>query len=261
MRVLPAFPLFGQPGLTSTDMNPDVNIGCSGWFYWHWKGVFYPDHLTTAQWFRHYTENFKTVELNAPFYKWPRPATVRGWVRNAGPDFRYTVKVNQEITHERRMVRTKRLLKSFYEIGSILGPQLGCFLFQFPPSYKFTAARLKSIVSQLDPKWRNVVEFRHKSWWRKTVFRAFAQHRIIFCTVSAPRLPETIPPEGDIIYLRMHGRTRWYRHDYTTDELTQWAQRLASAGAKEIWVYFNNDREGFALKNASELSGLLQDRV
>ena len=58
------------------------------------------------------------------------------------------MKVNQRNTHEKRMVRTKHLVKSYYEIVS----------------------RLKSIVAQLDPAQRNVVEFRHRSWWRDKVY-------------------------------------------------------------------------------------------
>lgn len=244
----------------------EIHVGCSGWFYWHWRGLFYPQDGSTRDWFKHYASVFDTVELNAPFYKWPRPATVKGWRRGAGPDFQFTVKVNGAITHERRMVRTQRLVTKFYEIGSELGPQMGCFLFQFPPSYKYTPARLKSIVGQLDPAWRNVVEFRHKSWWRASVYRALTHHGTTFCAVSAPRLPEELPGAGkgqrqrpERVYVRFHGRSRWYRHDYTTEELTAWARRIVLSGAREAWIYFNNDREGFALRNALELRDLLRD--
>ncbi|MEO6246828.1 MAG: DUF72 domain-containing protein [Opitutaceae bacterium] len=239
----------------------EIHLGCSGWFYWHWRGLLYPVDAPTKSWFPHYTGTFDTVELNAPFYRWPRPATVRRWVREAPATFHYSVKVNQEITHERKMVRTKRLIQDFYEIGPLLGSQLGCFLFQFPPSYKYTAARLKCIVAQLDPRWRNVVEFRHRSWWRQAVDRAFAKRGITFCAVSSPRLAETLPPRAERLYVRFHGRSRWYRHDYTTEELTVWAQRIANSGAKEAWLYFNNDREGYALKNALELRALLAERL
>ncbi|MGI8966990.1 MAG: DUF72 domain-containing protein, partial [Limisphaerales bacterium] len=177
-----------------------VHIGCSGWFYWHWKKIFYPENIPTHHWFKHYTSVFKTVELNAPFYRWPKPATVKAWRRNAPADFRYSVKVNQIITHEKRLVRTKKFVREFCSIADVLGDQMGCFLFQFPPSYKFTPARLKSIVAQIGqqkcgPKQRavcsyhSVVEFRHKSWWRRSVYRAFTKVGIIFCSISSPRLP------------------------------------------------------------------------
>lgn len=237
-----------------------VQVGCSGWFYWHWRGIFYPDTKRTDTWFKHYVENFDTVELNAPFYSWPKDTTVKTWKRNAPEHFRYSVKVNSLITHEKRLRRTKRLIEKFYQIENILGPKLGCFLFQFPPSYKYTPSRLRSIITQLDPRYRNAVEFRHKSWWRNSVYRALTKRDLIFCSVSGPRLPDDLIKTADAVYLRFHGRTRWYRHDYTTEELAEWANRIRGSGAREAWIYFNNDREGFAIKNARELIRQLQER-
>jgi uncharacterized protein YecE (DUF72 family) len=236
-----------------------LHIGCSGWFYSHWRGIFYPRHEpTTKNWFAYYANVFGTVELNAPFYRWPTPATVRRWKREAPPHFVYSVKVNQRITHEKRMVRTKPLVQSYYEIASVLGEKMGCFLFQFPPSYHFSAARLKSIVTQLDPTQRNVVEFRHRSWWRASVYRALTARGIAFCAVSAPRLPDTLPSKQRLLYVRLSGKTRWYRHDYSADELRTWLDRILASGAEEAWVYFNNDREGFAIKNALMLRRMVR---
>ena len=236
-----------------------IHVGCSGWFYSHWRGIFYPkQEPKTDRWFAYYANVFDTVELNAPFYHWPKPATVRRWKRDAPPRFVYSVKVNQKITHERRMVRTKTLVQDYYKIAATLGDQMGCFLFQFPPSHKYTASRLKSIVTQLDPAHRNVVEFRHKSWWRPSVYRALVARGITFCAVSAPRLPENFPPGQKVLYFRLSGKTQWYRHDYSPGELATWAKRLTDSGAQEAWVYFNNDREGHAIKNALMLRRLLR---
>lgn len=236
-----------------------IHLGCSGWFYSHWRGIFYPSQeVTTARWFAYYANVFQTVELNASFYRWPKPATVRRWKKAAPPGFVYSVKVNQSITHERRMVRTKKEVQSFYRLVDGLGDQLGCLLFQFPPSYRYTAARLKTIVGQLDPRYRNVIEFRHKSWWRDSVYTTIARHRVIFCAVSGPRLPDAIPAGGDTLYVRFHGTTRWYRHDYAPAELEAWARRIAASGAREVWIYFNNDHHGFAVKNALQLRRILR---
>lgn len=234
-----------------------IHVGCSGWFYWHWRGIFYPDTKRTDTWFKHYVAKFDTVELNAPFYSWPKDSTVRAWRRNAPDHFRYSVKVNRLITHEKRLRHTKSLVKKFCQIKTILGDKLGCFLFQFPPSYKYTPSRLNSIVSQLEPALNNVVEFRHKSWWRKTVYRAFENRGVIFCSVSSPRLPDDLIQTSRILYVRFHGTSRWYRHDYSREELGVWADKIRRSGAREAWIYFNNDREGFAIKNARELRRLL----
>jgi uncharacterized protein YecE (DUF72 family) len=152
------------------------------------------------------------------------------------------------------------LVEEFCAFEKILGPQLGCFLFQFPPSYRYTPSRLASIVRQLDPQYRNAVEFRHQSWWRDSVYRRFRERGLIFCTVSAPRLPDELIRTSDVIYARLHGRSRWYRHDYTRGELSDWAHKIERSGAGEAWIYFDNDREGFAIRNAQELTRQLRAR-
>jgi uncharacterized protein YecE (DUF72 family) len=151
------------------------------------------------------------------------------------------------------------LVEEFYRFAEILGPKLGCFLFQFPPSYRYTPSRLQSIVRQLDPQYRNAVEFRHKSWWRESVYRHFRDAGLTFCTVGAPRIPEDFVVTSDVIYVRLHGRSRWYRHDYTDAELAEYAAKIRNSGAREAWVYFDNDRDAFAIKNAHELIRQLRE--
>jgi uncharacterized protein YecE (DUF72 family) len=232
---------------------PALNVGCSGWFYWHWRETFYPRDLPTKAWFPHYADRFKTVELNAPFYSWPTVGTVQSWNRQAGRRrFVYTVKVSELITHVKRFVGTKRLVQDFGHIADLLGPRMGCFLFQLPPSFRFTPARLKAILSQLDANRRNVIEFRHKSWWQEPVFEAFREAGAIFCSCSGPRLPDQLVKTADDVYIRFHGTSQWYRHDYTGDELQVWADRIRDCGAKRVWAYFNNDRDGNAVRNAKE---------
>jgi len=231
---------------------PRLNVGCSGWFYWHWRGIFYPQDLPTNKWFPHYSEHFKTVELNAPFYSWPTVATVQSWRRQATQkNFVYTIKVCELITHIKRFQGTKRLIADFYFIADLLGPLMGCFLFQLPPSFHYTPARLKAILLQLDHDRRNVIEFRHASWWNETVFSAFRKTGTIFCSVSSPKLPDQLIKTADELYIRFHGLSQWYRHDYSQTELAVWTERIRKSGAARVWAYFNNDREGHAITNAT----------
>jgi uncharacterized protein YecE (DUF72 family) len=252
----------GQPAgkLPGTRKAPQVHVGCSGWFYWHWRDRFYPAGLAGNRWFEHYASQFDTVELNAPFYSWPTVATVQTWLKQAGRRrFVYTVKASELITHVKRFVGTKTLVRDFGHIADLLGPRrMGCFLFQLPPSYHYSPARLRSIVGQLDPARRNVVEFRHRSWWNERVYAAFREAGIAFCSCSGPRLPDELVRTADDVYVRFHGTTRWYRHDYTSAELTVWAKRIKASGAKRVWAYFNNDRDCYAIKNARELLRLLR---
>ncbi|PZM14929.1 hypothetical protein CPY51_09040 [Rhizobium tubonense] len=235
----------------------DFYIGCSGWFYWHWKGKFYPEAIPTNQWFSIYQAEFETVELNAPFYSWPTIAAVRTWLRQAESSFVYTVKVCELITHVMRFEGTETLVRDFGFIADLLGSRMGCFLYQLPPSVHFEEAMLQRILGQIDPRHRNVVEFRHKSWWRDDVYAAFRAAGAIFCSCSGPRLPDDLIRTADEIYIRFHGTERWYHHDYSKEELEIWAERIQKCGAKTAWVYFNNDREGHAIKNAKMLADLL----
>jgi len=124
------------------DNVPAHDIGCSGWFYWHWRGSFYP--------------------ADAPFYSWPTIATVESWLRQCDAmPLVYTVKANELITHTRRFEGTEGLVRDFGLIADLLGSHMGCLLFQLPPSFHYTAGRLHTIVGQLDARRRNVVEFRH----------------------------------------------------------------------------------------------------
>jgi uncharacterized protein YecE (DUF72 family) len=241
--------------LQNTDSDlPRINVGCSGWFYWHWRGGFYATDLPTSSWFTHYADHFKTVELNAPFYSWPTPATVRGWVRQVGRrKFVYTVKASELITHVKRFTGTKTLIRDFGHIADLLGPRMGCFLFQLPPSFHYSRSRLERIVTQLDPARRNVVEFRHRGWWNDRVFAAFRANNIIFCSCSGPRLPDELVKTANEIYIRFHGVKQWYRHNYSAAELETWAERIRKSTARRVWAYFNNDREGYAIKNARSL--------
>ena len=231
-----------------------LNVGCSGWFYWHWRDIFYPADSPTKNWFAHYAASFRTVELNAPFYGWPTKATVQSWIRQVNQsNFIYTVKVSELITHLKRFTGTKTLIRDFGHIADLLGPRMGCFLFQLPPSFQYSPARLKQIVTQLDPRRRNVVEFRHSSWWNEKVYDYFRDSGIIFCSCSGPRLPDELIKTADEVYIRFHGIKQWYRHDYSTAELQIWADRIAASGPKAVWAYFNNDRNGFAIQNARSL--------
>ena len=132
-------------------------------------------------------------------------------------------------------------------------------LYQLPPSFRYTLPQLRNIVGQMDRARRNVVEFRHESWWNEDAYAAFREAGIIFCSCSGPRLPNNLIKTADEIYIRFHGVAQWYRHDYSRVELEEWAEKIRASGAKRVWAYFNNDRDGYAISNARMLRKMLQD--
>ncbi len=70
------------------------------------------------------------------------------------------------------------------------------------------------------------------------------------------------PEFPPLIFAQMDPRRRnvvdgvrlWYRDDYTEAELAIWADRIGTSGTSGTWAYFNNDRDGHAIKNAQGLA-------
>ncbi len=238
---------------------PLLNIGCSGWFYWDWKGKFYPQDMPTSQWFTHYADSFDTVEINASFYSWPTVAGVKAWLRPvAERPFVFTVKASELITHVKRFEDCAGLVEDFGYVADLLGTHMGCLLFQLPPSFSYDRGKLDLILRSLEPSRRNVVEFRHGSWWNDEVYAAFRDTGTIFCACSGPGLPDDMVRTADEVYVRFHGTERWYNHLYPEAEMVEWAGKIADSGAGRVWAYFNNDYHTHAVTNARQLRDILK---
>jgi uncharacterized protein YecE (DUF72 family) len=232
-------------------------IGCSGWFYKDWKNIFYPEDLPVHHYFSYYTLYFNTVEVNSTFYHFPTDKTVESWIKKAPKNFKFSFKVSREITHIKKMKEVQELLTNFYGLQGILQHNLGCFLFQFPPSLKFTKYNLEQILSQLDPRYKNVLEFRHPSWWASEAINSIKEKNIIFCTVSGFGLPENLIVTNGMAYIRFHGKPA-YAGCYTEHALSSWAAQVRRSGLKELYAYFNNTITTHAVKNASLFRRVLQ---
>lgn len=234
-------------------------IGCSGFYYKHWKGKFYPADLPEKRWFEYYCMNFNTLELNVTFYRFPELSTLQKWYRNSPSDFRFSVKAPRTITHYKKFHDTETLVRDFYQVvHEGLKEKLGCVLFQMPPSFIFSTERLERIIAGLDPSFRNVIEFRHQSWWRQDVYDILEKHGISFCGMSHPDFPTDLIRNTIFFYYRMHGRTQTYSSGYSEPELKAFAVQLKKLKqTSEVYVYFNNDVQGFAVDNAKSLQNHL----
>lgn len=147
-------------------MKKVLYIGCSSFNSSYWKEIFYPKDLPRNQWFEFYCRHLNTYEMNGTFYRFPRLKTLQDLYDKTPDDFLFSVKAPKEITHIRLFIDCQTLLKNFYErCAEGLQDKLACILFQFPPSYHYTPERLEFIIGQLDLNFKNVIEFRHESWW------------------------------------------------------------------------------------------------
>ncbi|WP_297456077.1 DUF72 domain-containing protein [Persephonella sp.] len=233
-------------------------IGTSGFFYWGWKGRFYPQELKPSQWFEFYASKFNTVEINSTFYNFPKKSSLKKWHKISPENFVFSVKVNKHITHIKRLKDIKQEMKEFYSIVSeALGEKLGAVLFQMPPSFKYFEENLNRVLDVVNPEFTNVFEFRHKSWWNEEVFKILGKNNIVFCSVSAPKLPEIFVKNTNIAYIRFHGKTDWYKYKYSVEELAEWVKKIKTNPPDKLFVYFNNDYYGYAPENAQQFKDLL----
>ncbi len=234
-------------------------IGCSGWSYGDWKGLFYPSNLSSKNYFSYYAQFFDTVEINSTFYRFPTEKALKSWYEQAPKAFKYSLKASRIITHIKRFKGAKEALKRFYGISDILAEKTGCFLFQFPENYTFSNERLERVLVELDPTYKNVIEFRDSSWWTPDIIQAFSKEKVIFCSVSGFNLPDHLIATNKMSYIRFHGSPA-YASLYSDEGLARWVKKIKAASLQELWAYFNNDFQAYAVHNAVNLKNSLSNQ-
>ena len=231
-------------------------VGTSGWVYGHWRGLFYPASLAQAKWLEFYSQHFGTVELNNSFYRLPSEGAFAGWRERTSPAFVYAVKVSRFITHIKRLRNAEEALETFVVRSRILGDKLGPLLYQLPPNLSRNEALLESFARLLPGELRHVFEFRNESWFDEGVFGLLRKHNIGFCIYDMPGLTAPVIATADFAYIRFHGSSELYESCYSDAELEQWASKIVklAPGLTSIYVYFNNDTNAFAVRNAKTLA-------
>lgn len=230
-------------------------IGTSGWSYEHWKGIFYPEEVTSRDWLAFYTQHFSTVEVNSTFYHMPKPSTLDNWRKKTPDEFVFTLKMNRWVTHRKKLEAVEPLLNRFLDSARHLEGKLGCILHQIPPSMKKNIPLLASYLKQLSKEMRHAVEFRHESWSDEETFGVLRSEGVAYCMISAPELQAHTRATASFAYIRMHGQGGWYASRYSDDDLKKWAESIATLAreGREGYVYFNNDYGGYAIENALTL--------
>lgn len=232
-----------------------IYVGTSGYVYRHWAGLFYPEDIPTNKWLSFYAESFNSVEVNATFYRIPKSATVRGWLRKVPQNFLFTVKANRLITHQRKLRNVEEALAKFFSALAPVHQNHGCILYQLPPSLHRDDALLSdfcSILRERYPQWRHAIEFRNNSWLEERVFSILGDTGVCYVLVSGPGQKFCDVATTDFLYFRFHGVTRWYDYEYSESEIAEWVERARRLGApqKSLFAYFNNDSNAYAVKNA-----------
>jgi uncharacterized protein YecE (DUF72 family) len=238
-----------------------IEIGTSGWSYDHWTDVLYPPATPPRARLDHYSRTFDTVELNSSFYRWPQRETFRSWRRRLPSDFRMSVKAPRALTHAKKLYAPDAWVERIAACWHELGDRRAVLLVQLGPSQPRDDARLEYFLRLL-PEWIRVsVELRHPSWNDDAVFAMLARYDAAYCVMSGAGLACELQAPARFVYVRLHGpdHHHLYSGSYSSEDLNWWAQRLREWEGmnKDVFVYFNNDGGGNAVRDALSLRRLV----
>jgi len=238
-------------------MAAQVRIGCSGWSYPHWRKRFYPDKLPAREQFAFYAHHFDTVELNNSFYRQPLSERFVAWREQSPPGFLFAVKGSRYVTHVKRLVVDQKSIDLVVDSARELGRKLGPILFQLQANFRADVDRLRGFLAMLPADVRFALEFRHDSWLVPAVLDLLRSRRIAMCIPDHPKLPKSLEITSDFTYVRMHMPPHGL--GYGERALQPWADRVSGwrGAGLDVFVYFNNDMEGHAVRDARTLISLV----
>ncbi len=235
-------------------------IGTSGWCYPHWKQSFYQGKAQ-KEWLHYCAERFTAIEINSSFYHLQQQEVYANWKQQTPATFRFALKANRYITHVKKLLDADKPIALERERAQGLGEKLAVVLWQLPGHFKINLDRLESFVAALQ-QWqetRHSIEFRHPSWFTDDVATCLQKNRIAVCQSDAADWKLWDIVTTDLVYVRLHGHTRTYRSCYNHASLTKWSEKLQLwlSQGRDVHVYFDNDANACAPRNALQLLELL----
>ena len=237
-----------------------VHIGTSGWHYKHWLGDFYPEKLPAKEMLTFYTQHFDTVEINNTLYHMPADATFNAWRDNSPDNFVYALKASRFITHMKKLKDPESATAKFFAGAELLEAKLGPILFQLPPRWELNLERLAEFLEVLPRQHRYAFEFRDPSWLVQPVYDLLQRHNTALCIYDFASRPTPLEITADFTYVRFHGPGEAkYAGSYPDSVLQGWARTIRDwlRELSAVYVYFNNDVGGHAVRNARRLRELL----
>ncbi len=229
-------------------------VGTSGWMY-DWN----PDGF---QWFIE-NSGLNAVELNASFYRFPFPNQVRSWAnKTKRRGIRWSVKVNKFITHvfafsERALVTWNKFRRLFEPLDRYID----FYLFQLPPRMRPTIKiieRIETFIHYTGLGERFALEWRNKEWFNDKWIKWAEKQGVTIVSVDSPDFI-FYARTTSYSYTRMHGRTIWYAHYYTDEELEEVANKIIELDGEAAYIFFNNNHD--MLENARRMKKLLEQKL
>jgi uncharacterized protein YecE (DUF72 family) len=266
----------------NSSLIPSYQVGCQGWNYDDWvtgpgERVFYPQGTRAADMLEVYASVFETVEIDSTFYAIPPVSTFAGWAKRTPPHFTFSLKLPQEITHERALgTGSTAILEEFCDRARALEDKLACVLIQLPPQFDLTRENgrsLRAFLPRLPRDIRFSVEFRSSGWLKESVLDFLAEQGVASALVEGQWIaPEDIwrlaeHPTADFVYIRWMGARNLTRFDTVQrpqdENLRDWSKMIARPAERvsHVYAYFSNFYEGHAPASANKLKRLLGQSV
>jgi uncharacterized protein YecE (DUF72 family) len=248
---------------------PPIHLGSSSFTADGWQGAFYPKNLKSSDRLSFYATRFDTVEIDSTFYGTPSPKTVQNWYDQTPPNFLFSLKVPNIITHDKLLEDTDADLAEFLDTASILKEKLGPLVFQFPffekiklPTQRDFLDLLEPFLAKLPPGKKFAVEIRNRPWLDAAFADVLRRHNVALVlqdlsTMPTPHELKFDPITTDWTYIRWLGDRKWIEGKTVkwdkpvvdrTPQLMRWIDfctKIRHRGVT-IYAYANNHYTGFS---------------
>src|SRR5579864_6384937 len=236
----------------------NVYVGSSGWAYPSWKPAFYPAKLAATKFLQHYATRLNTVEVNYTFRHFPTEKTLNNWIALTPPEFRFSIKAHQNITHVRRLKDASEYARGFLSsLQPLVGAgRIGMVLFQLPPFLKSDTALLEDFLGGLPHAARFSFEFRHQSWFTEQTWEILRKHNSALCMAESEKLESPDVATADFGYYRLR------KPEYSAPELEEISRRAINHldRGDDVFLYFKHEETPEGVLNAEKLLAAIRAR-
>jgi uncharacterized protein YecE (DUF72 family) len=169
--------------------------------------------------------------------------------------------MSRYLTHIKKLNEPAEPVNRFLERAARLGARLGPVLIQLPPHFQAVPDRLDQTLGLFPAGIRVAVEFRDASWFSDEIRSILESHGAGFVLADSPRRKQPSWRTAGWGFLRFHEGKGSPRPCYEERALKTWATRLSEmfTPAEDVYVYFNNDHHGCAVRDAKVFEGLCRE--
>ncbi len=209
-------------------------VGAGGWAYFQVPGK----HPLIA-----YSEVFSFVEVNSTFYEYPTLRAVEGWRRLVPPDFTFSVRCHQDLTHHIGLRPTEEAYAVMEKMKAYCHALKAPFLvLETPKTHSYTPQDInaaRSFLASISTDGLQLV-WEYRAPQTPQISRLMLDYGII----QSVDLSLQKPPENtELVYSRIFGKGKHNLYQFTDQELAEIEQNAtANPKIKKAAVSFHGAR-------------------